>query len=72
MKTQATVTAKLPFRLPQLLRTVASGMFGIRGRKSHEQDISAISPLQIIVTAVIFMAIFVTTIVSIATWIASK
>ncbi len=56
----------------RVIRTVASGLVGLRGRASHEKDAPSLSPLHIIVTAVIFMLIFVATMVSLATWVASK
>jgi Protein of unknown function (DUF2970) len=58
--------------LLRLIRTVASAMFGIRGRRSHEQDIPSLSPLQLIVTALAFMLIFVVTVVSIASYVVGK
>ena len=67
-----TVQSKPTFGFGQLIRTVLSGMFGIRGRKNHEQDMPALKPIHIIATAIIFMAIFVTTIVTLATWVAGK
>jgi ABC-type Na+ efflux pump permease subunit len=56
--------------LLRLIRTVGSAMFGIRGRHSHEQDVPSLSPLQLIVTALVFMLIFVVAIVSIASYVA--
>ncbi|MBP7080315.1 MAG: DUF2970 domain-containing protein [Rhodocyclaceae bacterium] len=58
--------------LSGLIRTVASGMFGIRGRAAHERDATSLSPVQIILTAAVFMLIFVSVIVTIATLVASK
>jgi hypothetical protein len=58
--------------LLRLIRTVGSAMFGIRGRKSHEHDMPSLSPLQLIATALVFMLIFVVTVVSIATFVAGK
>ncbi len=48
------------------LRTVGSAMLGVRGRKTHEEDTPSLSPLQILVVALIFMAIFVATLVTVA------
>ena len=47
-------------------------MAGIRGRSSHEQDTSALKPLHIIITAVVFMVVFVSVIVTIATMVVAK
>jgi hypothetical protein len=58
--------------LLRVIRTVGSAMFGIRGRKSHEQDAPSLSPVQLIVTALVFMLIFVVTVVSVATYVVSK
>lgn len=58
--------------LLRLIRTVVSAMFGIRGRQSHEEDIPSVSPLQLIVTALVFMLIFVVTIVSIASFVVGQ
>ena len=56
--------------LLRVIRTVASGMFGLRGRESHEEDAPSLSPVHIIVTALVFMLIFVATMVTLATWVA--
>ncbi len=55
------------------VRTVASALFGVRGRKLHEQDApSSLSPLQILVTALVFMLIFVLVLVTVATRVAGR
>jgi len=55
------------------LRTVASALVGIRGRKLHEEDApSSLSPLQILVTALVFMLIFVLVLVTVATKVAGR
>ena len=56
----------------RVVRTVASGMVGLRGRASHEQDAQSLSPVHLIITAVVFMMIFVATIVTIATLVVGK
>lgn len=53
-------------RLLRTLRTVAWGLLGVRGHKLHEQDAPALSPLQILLTALVFMLVFVVTLVSVA------
>jgi hypothetical protein len=58
--------------LTGLIRTVVSGMFGIRGRDAHERDATSLSPVKIILTAALFMLIFVSVIVTIATFAANK
>ena len=54
------------------MRTVAAGMVGLRGRASHEEDAPSLSPVQLIITAVVFMIIFVATIITIATLVVGK
>ncbi|MBQ0930442.1 DUF2970 domain-containing protein [Ideonella alba] len=56
----------------RLIRTVGAAMFGIRGRQSHEQDMPSLSPLQLIVTALVFMLIFVVSVVSIASYVVGQ
>ena len=48
------------------VRTVAAALFGVRGRKLHEQDAQSLSPLQILITALVFMLIFVLVLVTVA------
>jgi len=45
---------------------VAWGLLGIRGHKLHEQDAPSLSPLQILITALVFMLVFVLTLVTVA------
>ncbi|MDZ4253669.1 MAG: DUF2970 domain-containing protein [Sulfuritalea sp.] len=58
--------------LLRTLRTVASAMFGVRGRKRHDDDAAALSPLLVAVVALIFMAVFVGVLVTLATAIVGK
>ena len=48
------------------MRTVAWALLGIRGHKPHEHDAEPLSPLQILITALVFMLIFVLLLVSVA------
>lgn len=48
------------------VRTVGAALFGVRGRKLHEQDASSLSPLQILLTALVFMLVFVLVLVAVA------
>lgn len=58
--------------LLRTLRTVGSAMFGVRGGKRHEEDAAALSPLLVAVVALIFMAVFVGVLVTLATAIVGK
>ena len=53
-------------RLLCTIRTVAWGLLGVRGHKLHEQDAPSLSPLQILVTALVFMLVLVLTLVAVA------
>lgn len=53
-------------RLLRTIRTVAWGLLGVRGHKLHEQDAPSLSPLQILITALVFMLLFVLTLVTVA------
>lgn len=53
-------------RFLRTIRTVAWGLLGVRGHKLHEQDAPPLSPLQILITALVFMLIFVLTLVTVA------
>ena len=53
-------------RLLRTIRTVAWGLLGVRGHKLHEQDAPPLSPLQILITALVFMLVFVLTLVTVA------
>ena len=48
------------------IRTVAWALLGIRGHRPHEHDAEPLSPLQILITALVFMLIFVLLLVSVA------
>lgn len=48
------------------IRTVAWALFGVRGHKPREQDAPALSPLQLLLTALAFMLVFVLTLVTVA------
>jgi hypothetical protein len=58
MKTDAH-TMSNPLRM---FRTVASAFLGIRGKNSSDQDLQHLSIKQIVLTAIVVMALFVTTI----------
>ena len=47
----------------QVAKAVLSAFIGIRKRAAHEHDAVTITPLQVIVTAIIFAAIFVLSLV---------
>ncbi len=53
-------------RLLRTIRTVAWGLLGVRGHKLNEQDAPSLSPLQILITALVFMLVFVLTLVTVA------
>ena len=53
-------------RLLRTIRTVAWGLLGVRGHKLHERDAPSLSPLQILITALVFMLVFVLTLVTVA------
>ena len=53
-------------RLLRTIRTVAWGLLGVRGHKVAEQDAPSLSPLQILITALVFMLVFVLTLVTVA------
>jgi len=52
--------------LLRTVRTVAWGLLGVRGHKLHEHDTPALSPLQVLITALIFMLVFVIALVTLA------
>ncbi|WP_291989853.1 DUF2970 domain-containing protein [Candidatus Accumulibacter sp. ACC007] len=54
------------------IRTVAWALLGIRGHKPHEHDVAPLSPLQILITALVFMLIFVLVLVSVAIYISRQ
>ena len=52
--------------LLRTIRTVAWGLLGVRGHKLHEHDTPALSPFQVLITALIFMLVFVIALVTLA------
>ena len=59
-------------RLLRTIRTVAWGLLGIRGHKLPEQDAPSLSPLQILITALVFMLVFVLALVAVAVNISGR
>ena len=55
----------------QVAKAVLSAFIGIRKRAGHERDAVTITPLQVIVTGVIFAAIFVLSLVVLVRYIIS-
>ena len=47
----------------QVAKAVLSAFIGIRKRAAHERDVVSITPLQVIVTGIVFAAIFVLSLV---------
>ena len=58
--------------LLEAVRTVLSAFFGVRRRADHEQDTRHISPVHIIVVAIVLAAFFVITLVTIAHLVTGK
>mgnify|MGYP001424619665 FL=1 len=54
-----TVTPQRKATPLQVAKAVLSAFIGIRKRVAHERDAVTITPLQVIVTGIIFAAIFV-------------
>jgi len=52
-------------------RAVLSAFVGIRKRAAHEHDAVTITPLQVIVTGVVFAAIFVLSLIVLVRYITS-
>ena len=53
-------------RFLRTVRTVAWGLLGVRGHNLPESGAPPLSPLQILITALVFMLIFVLTLVAVA------
>lgn len=59
-------------RFWRTLCTVAWGLVGVRGHKLHEPGAPSLSPLQILITALVFMLVFVLTLVAVAVGISRQ
>jgi Protein of unknown function (DUF2970) len=55
----------------QVAKAVLSAFIGIRKRAAHEEDAVTITPLQVIVTGIIFAAIFVLSLITLVRYITS-
>jgi len=55
----------------QVARAVLSAFVGIRKRAAHEHDAVTITPLQVIVTGIVFAAIFVLSLIVLVRYITS-
>lgn len=58
--------------LLRTIRTVAWGLLGVRGHQLHERDAPSLSPLRILITALVFMLVFVLTLVAVATKVSGQ
>ena len=57
--------------LLQVAKAVLSAFIGIRKRAAHERDVVTITPLQVIVTGIIFAAVFVLSLIVLVRYITS-
>jgi hypothetical protein len=57
--------------LLQVAKAVLSAFIGIRKRAAHERDVVTITPLQVIVTGIVFAAIFVLSLIVLVHFITS-
>ncbi len=48
------------------LKTVLTGMLGVRGKVAHESESASLNPLHVIIAAVVVAVLFVLTLVAIA------
>jgi len=55
----------------QVAKAVLSAFIGIRKRAAHERDVVTITPLQVIVTGIVFAAIFVLSLIVLVRYITS-
>lgn len=56
----------------QVLRTVLSGLFGVRRQGAHDEDTAGLRPIQVIVAGVIVVTAFVLAIVTFVHFVAAK
>jgi hypothetical protein len=56
----------------EVARTVMAAFFGVRRRAAHEQDTRHVSPVQIIVVALVLAALFIFTLVAIVHFVTSR
>lgn len=54
------------------IRTVAWALIGVRGHQPHDHDRAPLSPVQIVITALVFMLIFVLVLVGVAVSISGQ
>jgi hypothetical protein len=69
---EMTVTPRRKATPLQVAKAVLSAFIGIRKRAAHERDVVTITPLQVIVTGVIFAAIFVLSLIVLVRYITSQ
>jgi hypothetical protein len=56
----------------EVLRTVLFGFLGVRRRANHEDDTRHASPVQIVVVAVVLVALFIFTLITIARYVTGQ
>ncbi len=52
-------------RIPEVVKTVAAGLLGVRRRETHEAEGARIRPVQVVVVGIIAVALFVLTLVGV-------
>lgn len=55
----------------RVLRTVLSAFFGVRHRRTHEEDAAGLRPAQVIVAGLVVVAVFVMAIVAFVQFVAA-
>ena len=58
--------------LPGTFRAVAWSFFGVRKGSGHEEDVSQLNPLHVIVAGVIVAAMFVVGLILLVRWVVSS
>ena len=56
----------------QVMRTVLSALFGVRHRRTHEEDAAGLRPGQVIVAGILVVAAFVLAIVAFVQFVATR
>ena len=56
----------------EAVRTVLSAFFGVRRRAAHEADTRHVSPVQIVVIAIVLVALFIFTLLAVVHFVTTK
>lgn len=69
---EVTPVTQRPASVLQTLRAVAWSFFGVRRAADHEQDVSKLNPVHVIIAGIASAAVFVVAVVLLVRWVVAS